>query len=112
MDAGEAEGIGREYLERWPRDRVIFGSLYPYRLPSQPGSLAPCVGWDSGNPRSHLTLLLLISNDGLRSALFGPVLHSKPSPVAVGHCAGIIAFCSTVEYSMATRTTAKEKGKI
>jgi len=38
MDAGEAEGIGREYLERWPHDRVIYGSLYPYRLP---GCLAP-----------------------------------------------------------------------
>jgi hypothetical protein len=30
------EGNGREYLERWPRDRVIFGSLYPYRLPPSP----------------------------------------------------------------------------
>jgi hypothetical protein len=40
MDAEEAEGIGREHLEWWPRDRVIIGSLYPYRL-SQPGSLAP-----------------------------------------------------------------------
>lgn len=41
MHAGEAEKTGREHLERWPRDRVIFESLYPYRLRSQPGRLAP-----------------------------------------------------------------------
>ena len=33
---GEGEGNGREYLERWPRDRVIFESLNPYRLSPSP----------------------------------------------------------------------------
>ena len=58
MDAEEAEGNGREYLERWPRDRVIFGSIHPYRPPlpsSQPrhsGSVA--MDGTRGNPRSQL----------------------------------------------------------
>jgi hypothetical protein len=70
MDAEEAEGIGREHLEWWPRDRVILGSLYSYRPLSarQPGSVGL---WDLRGPQISLGALF-ISNDGHRSALSAP----------------------------------------
>lgn len=48
MDPGEAEGSGREYLERWPRDRVILGSIHPYRLPpARHSGSVTCLGqWE------------------------------------------------------------------
>ena len=50
---GEAEETGGSTWNSGPRDRVIVGSLYPYRLlPARPSG---SVGWwDSGDPRSHL----------------------------------------------------------
>jgi hypothetical protein len=74
MDAGEA---GREHLERWPRDRVILGSLYPYRpAPSPAAWLRGLVG--QRGPQISPGALL-ISNNGHRSALFGPVCILKCS---------------------------------
>ena len=87
---GEAEGSGREYLERWPRDRVILGSIHPYRLPDRhSGSVA----WASWEPQISLGSALLISNHGHRSALFGTVALQRPmqrSPrLDVDHCVEI-----------------------
>jgi hypothetical protein len=101
MDAGEAEGSGREYLERWPRDRVILGSLHPYRFPPSPALWLRSLGETETPDLTWVRPFNFKSRP--RSALFGPVVlqRSKFTPRRGGtHCAGITPLNgNTVTYS-------------
>jgi hypothetical protein len=92
-----AEGNGREYLERWPRDRVILGSLHPYRLPPSPTLWLRSLVKQVGTPDLTSGQTLLISNH--RPGAFGPVAFQR-SNVTHSRCPGITPLSdNTVTYS-------------
>jgi hypothetical protein len=96
MDAGEAEGSGREYLERWPRDRVILGSIHPYRPPSPMLWLRSLAG-TVGTP--DLTWVRPFNFKSQPSVgAFGPVAPSRRAG-PLTHCAGITRSAAIVTYS-------------
>lgn len=100
MDPGEAEGSGREYLERWPRDRVILGIYPPLSPPSSPALWLRSLPGTVGTP--DLTWVRPFS---FQTTAFGRRFsapsRSKLPPFVVGHCAGITPPLSynTVPYS-------------